>query len=198
MARKQIKSLKKILPDFRELVRSLKPLQVGRKFPNFSILPREAWGNWLVCAVLNKEQHTNKIVFAEDNKVDGLIVDTRTGEFCKTEHVSALDVPSGIPQKQGEQRIIDAIEKKIAMGDEYAKNKVLIVFFDGVGEWYRNKVRWAINGRHKFKKIYLVGLLDENQDEYTYTVTRLHKDDSESYSIKINASFTEWDVKKIL
>ena len=72
--------------------------------------------------------------------------------------MSALENPFNKLPK-GESRVISAINLKIDKGSEYAKGKWLVVFFDGAGEFYRNKIRENIKGRHNFGAVYCVGLL---------------------------------------
>lgn len=192
-----IKDFKQLLKDFEPMVKDPKFLHTGPPISNFSLRPREAWANWLLCAVLRKLLGEN-ITFAEDGVCDGLIIDKKTGQYVETEHVSAMDFPGRKKQlPKGEARIIDAINIKIAKGAKYAEGKFLVVFFDGTDLWYRNKVREAINGRHNFKTVYLVGLATSGPDGYVYTITELHETFSVSYKVEINDEFTDWVVTLI-
>ncbi len=193
--RKQIKDFKLVLKDFEGMVKDPNFLWHGRKIENFSLLPREAWANWLFCAVLRK-LHGNEITFAEDDEGDGVIIDQKTGQYIRTEHVAAMDFPS-TKLSGGEARIIAAINHKIDKGSKYAKDKILIIFFDGAGAWHRNKVREAINGRHNFFKIYLIGLLSSGKEGYEYSVTELHEKYSITFKVEINNDFNNWTVKLI-
>lgn len=197
MQRKLIKDFKMALKDLEPAVKQLKPLLNGRDMKNFSLRPREAWANWLLCVVLRKVHETDDITFGEDNDTDGILLDKKTGQWLLAEHVSALDVPSKKPIPKGEERIIQAINLKIKEGPDYAKNKILVVFFDGAGEWRRNKVRESINGRHNFMNIFGIGLVKSGQDGYVYTVTEFHEKFSISHKVEINGSFTDWIVTKI-
>lgn len=182
------------------MIKDPKWLRTGRDIQNFPLRPREAWANWLLCAVLQELHGTEDITFAEGTKNDdGIILDQRTGGGVITEHVAALEVPSKKPLLTGESRIIAAINLKINRGDEYAKDKFLIVFFEGVGKWYRNKVRESINGRHNFKRVYLIGLLNppDKINGYAYSVTELHEKDSISFRVHINYDFTDYTVTRI-
>lgn len=194
--RKQIKDMKILLKDMEPMIKDPRFLKHGRDMENFSLRPREVWANWLICVVL-QEIHGKDITFAEDDKDDGIIVDKRTGHRIRTEHVSALENPMN-PIPKGEARIIWAINHKIQRGAEYAKNKILVVFFDGAGKWYRNKVREAINDRHNFDSIYVVGLLTEDQNGYAYSVTKLFEKFSISFKVQINSDFTSWIINRLL
>lgn len=194
--RKIIKDFKIALKDLELAVKQLKPLHNGRDMENFSLRPREAWANWLLCVTL-REIHGADITFGEDQDTDGILLDKETGQWVLTEHVSALDVPSNKPIPKGEERIIQAINKKIEEGPEYMKNKILVVFFDGTGEWYRNKVRESIKGRHNFIGVFGIGLVKSGKDGYTYTITEFHENFSISYKVEINGDFTDWKVTKI-
>lgn len=188
-----IKDLRVALKDFEPMVKELHWLHTGGDIENFSLRPREAWTNWLLCAVW-QHLYGDRITFAEDKNSDGLILDRETGNCIVTEHVCALNIPEAKPRPTGEERIIEAINSKIAKGPQYAKGVTLVVFFDGAGTWHRNKVREAINGKHNFDGIYLVGLAEQNRK---YTVTELHENDSISFLVEINDDFTDWKVAQI-
>lgn len=194
-----VKNFEKILKDFESMVKDPRHLWNGRNISNFNLRPREAWANWLICAVM-RHIHGKHITFADDDSGDGFIVDTRTGGLLKTEHVSALEIPKGKKLAKGDQRIINAIEKKIAKGPAYAKNKHLVVFFDGAGIFIRKNIRETIYGRHNFVSVFCVGLLDSNTEGYTYITTEFrdsYGDKSASFNVKINNDFTAWDVVQV-
>lgn len=197
--RNLIKDLKIALKDFQPMVENPKFLWNGREIQNFSLRPREAWGNWLVCVVLRKMQERD-ITFMEDDSGDGYIVDRDLGLVFPTEHVSALEIPKGKDLPKGEQRVIDAIEMKIARGEEYARNKILVVFFDGAGEFYRSEIRESIYGRHNFEAVFCVGLLEDEESGYAYSVTEFRDsfgDKSITHRVDINSNFTEWEISQI-
>lgn len=193
-----IKDMAKVLKDFEPMVKDPKHLWNGRDISNFKLRPREAWANWLLTAIF---QHLNgdSITFVEDDEGDGVILDKRTGVFIQTEHVAAMDFGGKVNLPTGEARIIDAIFHKIRKGDDYAKNKTLVVFFDGAGKFYRSKIREAVLGKHKFHSIYCVGLLTIDSSGYEYIATEFrdsYVDKSISYRIKINSDFTSWEVTR--
>ncbi len=196
---KQIKDFKIALKDMEPYIKNPSFLIKGREFTNFSLRPREAWANWLLCVVLQK-LHGENITFAEDIKGDGFIVDKNTGEFIPTEHVSALENPFNKLSK-GEDRVINAINQKIEKGSDYAKGKWLVVFFDGAGEFYRNKIRENIKGRHNFGAVYCIGLLNSGDDGYQYSVTEFREssgDKSITFKVEINLDFTDWKISQIM
>lgn len=198
LKRKLIKNLGVALKAMESMVKEPRFLQNGRDFKNFSLRPREVWANWLLCAVLQKI-YGKDITFGEDTESDGIFLNKETGQWILAEHVSALDTPSKQNIPKGEARIIKAINHKINEGPEYAKNKILIVFFDGAGNWYRNKVRENIRGRHNFMAIIGIGLLtSSDKDGYAYSVTEFYENDSITFKININKNFTNWTVSQIL
>lgn len=194
--RRQIKDFKIVLKDFEPMVKNPKFLHNGRDISNFSLRPREAWANWLLCVVF-RELNGGGITFAEDEKGDGLIIDQKTGGCVAVEHVSALDIPEAEVLPEGEQRVIDAIFLKINKGLDYARDKFLVVFFDGAGIFYRNKIREAVRGKHGFKRIYCIGLLNSDINGYEYAVTEMHNEYSVTFRVKINNDFTDWEVSLI-
>ena len=196
---KFIKDFKSALKDFEPYVKNPNYLIKGREFTNFSLRPREAWANWLLCVTLRK-LHGDHITFAEDHDGDGLIVAKTTGEVVQTEHVSALENPLN-PLPKGEDRIINAINQKISRGPDYARGKWLIVFFDGAGEFYRNKIRENIKGRHNFGAVFCIGLLTSDENGYSYLVTEFKDssgDKSITFKIDINGDFTDWGISQVM
>jgi hypothetical protein len=198
--KKLIKDFKIVLKDLEPLVKDPSFLWRGRDLSNFSLRPREIWGNWLVCVVLRKI-HGRDITFMDDDRGDGFIVDKEKRVIAHTEHVCALDIPEGKKLPAGESRIIEAINLKIARGDEYANGKLLVVFFDGAGKFYRNKIRESIFNRHNFEAVFCVGLLESSDDGYSYSVTEFRNsfgDKSRTYRVDINNDFNNWEVAQIL
>lgn len=194
--RKLIKDLRVALKDFEPMVKNPQFLWNGREIQNFSLRPREAWANWLICAVLQK-RHQREITFMEDNVGDGYIIDKDLRVAFQTEHVSALSVPKGKKLPNGEQRVIDAINLKIVRGRDYAREKLLVVFFDGAGQFFRSKIRESIFRRHGFEAVLCVGLLNSGPEGYSYAVTEFRDsfgDQSVTHKVEINGDFTNWEV----
>lgn len=182
------------------MVKNPRHLWNGRDIQNFSLRPREAWANWLICAVLQKLKG-ERITFGEDNEGDGFFLDRESGQIMLSEHVSALDIPHGNRLPMGEQRIIDAINLKIARGPDYANGKWLIVFFDGAGNFHRSRIRENIRGRHNFSSVFCVGLLTSGETGYSYIATEFrdsYGEQSVTFQIDINCNFTEWKVTQIM
>lgn len=195
-----IKDMKIALKDLESMVKDPKHLWNGRNIKNFSLRPREAWANWLICVVLRK-MHKRDITFMEDDKGDGFIVDKDKRIVVSTEHVSALNIPQGEKLPSGEQRIIDAINLKISKGSGYAQGKLLVVFFDGAGKFFRNKIRESIFGRHNFEAVFCIGLLDSSEGGYSYSVTEFRDsfgNQSVTHKVEINGDFTDWKIFQIM
>jgi hypothetical protein len=196
---KQIKDFKIALKDMEPYVKNANFLINGREFTNFSLRPREAWANWLICVVLRKTQGDN-ITFAEDTVGDGFLVDKINNIGIPTEHVSALENPYN-KQPKGEDRVIEAINKKIVRGTEYAEGKILVVFFDGAEEFSRSKIRESIKRRHNFISVFCVGLLTIDENGYAYIVTEFKEeygDKSLSFKVQINPDFTNWEISQVM
>jgi hypothetical protein len=199
IGRKVVKDFKILLKDLEPLVKDPRFLWRGRCLSNFSLRPREIWANWLICVVLRK-LHGNSFTFMDDDKGDGFLVDKQRLAIMPTEHVSALNIPEAKILPKGEQRIIDAINLKISKGPRYAKGKVLVVFFDGTGMFYRNKIREAIYGTHNFNAVFCIGLLESGSNGYIYSVTEFRdslKNRSVTHKVKINSDFTDWTITQI-
>ncbi|PIR94209.1 hypothetical protein COT97_02495 [Candidatus Falkowbacteria bacterium CG10_big_fil_rev_8_21_14_0_10_39_11] len=196
--RKLIKDFKIVLKDLEPLVKDPRFLWNGRDLSNFSLRPREIWANWLICVVLRK-LHGDNITFMDDCKGDGFLVDREMGVMIPTEHVCALDISVADDLPKGEDRIINAIKFKISKS-KY-DGKILVVFFDGAGKFYRSKIRKAVYGKHHFEAIFCVGLLESSNDKYSYSVTEFResfKDKSITHRVDINGNFDDWKITQIL
>jgi hypothetical protein len=196
---KLIKDFKIALKDMEPYVKNPNYLIKGREFSNFSLRPREAWANLLLCIVLRK-LYGDALTFAEDPAGDGFVVNLITDEVIPTEHVSALENPLN-PLPKGESRVINAINSKIERGPEYAEGKWLVVFFDGAERFYRNKIREAVKERHNFGSIFCIGLLTSDENGYTYIITEFKEssgDKSASFKVEINPNFTDWKITQIM
>jgi hypothetical protein len=193
---KQIKDFKIVLKDFEPMVKNPNFLRTGRKIPNFSLLPREAWANWLLCVTLQRV-HGGGITFS-DTIGDGVLINKKTKEWIVTEHVSALDVPMKSRKVLiGEDRVVAAIEKKVAKGPSYAKGKILVVFHEGGGQWYPNRVGRRIANKHGFVAVYGIGLLLGNESGYSYSVSQFEASHSPTWKIEIDFDFTDWKVTQV-
>ena len=191
----QIKDLKTTLKELEPIVKSAdmkgRPFLIdGNNLPkktdrigiddgnSFDMRPREAWVNWLMCAVLN-EIHGNVFTFQEIKGGDGIIVSKQTKRGFLFEHVIAMNPPNTKTQLTTDELIIDAINKKVKKDSEhpgYAKNKNLAVFVfnNGLGEWHPGKVSENIRGKHPFGSIYCVSLVSATPDgAQNYSVTCL-------------------------
>ncbi len=188
--KKAVKDLKIVLKDIEPYVRAVRPLWNGRDFTNFSLRAREIWSLWLVCATY--QRMGTDVTFAEDFKTDGILIDRKTGDRVYVENVAAMSFPNTSLAKN-EDRVLNAIEDKIARGPEYAAGKVLVVFYDGAGRVKFNKVAKAVQGRHNFERIYLVGLVgDKKGTEYTYSVSVLNEKNTNTAVITIDPTFSSW------
>ncbi|MDO8490033.1 MAG: hypothetical protein Q7S47_01285 [bacterium] len=128
---------------------------------------------------------------------DGIILENNTEQWVMTEHVSALDVPGPKGLLKGEERVLSAIEHKIAKGHEYAEGKTLVVFLEGAGIWYPNRVGRSITGRHNFNEVCCVALLDIIDGIYSYSVSFFNEKHSPTWKVEIERDFTNWKISRL-
>jgi len=193
----QIKDLRVVLKDFEGMVKKPDFLRTGRSIENFNLLPREAWGNWLLCVALC-EFFGRDITFAEDENVDGVIYDRDTGQWFYTEHVCALQTPGPHTDLRGEERVLHAIQHKIDRGEDYARGKRLVTFIEDAGVWYPNRVGRAIHNRHNFDAVYVIGL-ESCDDDYVYSISQIDgiAGNSPTWRVRVNNNFADWSVERI-
>lgn len=166
---------------------------------SFDMRPREAWVNWLICAVLN-EVSPDTFTFQEVVGGDGMIVDRRTGHGFLFEHVVAMNPPGTKKPLTVDELIVASINSKTQKDVKYpgyANNKHLAVFVinNGSGEWHPGKVAQEIRGKHPFRTVYCASLVSVTLDgAQNYSVTCFDKGNQTSYLVEINKDFTDWEV----
>lgn len=193
--RKQISDLRIALKDMEPYVKESTYLTQGKRFLNFDMLVREAWANLLICAVMEKV--TGEHYTFQESDGDGIIGSKATKIGNIVEHVCAMDFPAGRQLPKGEERVLWAIQHKTARGPEYAKGKILVVFFDGAGMFVRSKIRESIYGKHNFESVVCVGLLTVDNSGYEYILTDYcdeYGNESISFRIKIPMDFSGWTI----
>lgn len=196
-----IKDLKAVLKDFELMVKQPKYLRVGREIPNFKQRPREAFSNLLLVFVL--DYLGKEVTFGEDgNNGDGLIINKKLREGIPVENVSIMDIPNKVKEDikiSAEELIIKAINKKINKGEDYMEGKILTVFFEGIGEFFPNKITRLIP-KNNFFSIYGIGLLSiDNEGNYTYAVSQYSPINipTVTYKVFINKDFDDWKVARL-
>jgi hypothetical protein len=196
----RVKDLKAVLKDLESHVKTPDSLRKGRKFRNFSLLPREVLANLLICAVGNFEEGDEKrlTICTDPMGGDGLIFNQKTGKYMSTEHVFIPLI--GDPRAQAvEDRILGALAHKNKKGARYATGKDLIVFSEARGLWFPNWVARRIVGGHAFETVWVVHLEKVDAGEYFYNVTCLDASvgNAPTWSIILNSDFRNWRVERI-
>jgi hypothetical protein len=194
----QVKHLDIVLKDLEPFIKNVQPLITGRDFSNFSLRPREFLGNWLICAVANFNGHNTS--FQEDpENSDGIIFRRHDKFWIRTEHVAAMKIDGINVVNNGDDFILKKMQSKFNKGDAYAKNKMLVVFVEGVGQYHPGKIVRLIKDKHGFTEVWLWGLEKEDGMEYHYNVIPLsmHPLKPYVYKVIIQADFNRWRVEQI-
>jgi hypothetical protein len=198
---RRFKSLTMALSELKPFVRGGKPLPSGRPFNNFGkMLPREAWANWLVCAVVNAVAGAEQVTFTTDPVGgDGVIQDTKTGETWPTEHVMAPQA-RGNKKPDVEAAVVKAVADKQKKGEKaYASGKTLIVFSDvgGGTPWFPNKVAKQMPA-NDFAAVGVVSLHRVEDGEYVYSVSELDpaSGTAPTWLVRIAKDFDSWTVER--
>lgn len=161
----------------------------------FNLRYREAWANWLLCITLRHACNLD-LTFGTYKNTDWILIDKVSDEFVITEHVAAMNFTEQDKSKTVEEKVIFAINKKIDRGIAYANEKFLIVFFEGEGKLYPNKIAKALKNKHHFKWVYCIWLVSWDNNGYTYSVSQLLWDSAPTYTVEINSDFTGRIVKR--
>jgi hypothetical protein len=190
--------MKLALKELEPFVKNATLLQTGRPLKQFgNMLPREVLANWLLCATVNAVKGRQLTFSSDPIGGDGIIRDEATNDIFPTEHtmVSPFNLREGA---DAQTLILEAIEKKRAMGEPYASGKTLIVFLDAaVGEGFPNRVARALPDPLYFATVWVVGFQERTEDgEYIYTVTNLDvsEGDAPAFRVRITKDFDDWEV----
>lgn len=196
----QIKDLEVALKDMEPYIKGVKHLITGREFTNFSLRLREVLGNWLVCAVGNYNGYN--LTFQEDpTGGDGVIFDRNTKGGTFTEHVSAINnLPNAKSITNSDDFILEKIQDKVDKGERHNdkyKNKMLVVFIEGMGNFHPLKIAREINGKHDFSSVWIFAL-ESNDEEYRYIVVQLstYLVNPLIYKVHIAENFESWHVEE--
>jgi hypothetical protein len=198
VAVRQFKSLAIGLKELEPFVKDGRHLRSGPPFKSIGLRSREAFANWLLCAVGNYESGTERLMFSSDPLGgDGIITDKETGANMLTEHVY---VPSPMGKNVGavEALIVKAVEHKRKKGMAYARGKTLIVLSDAVGRWSPNRAARRVGGAHQFEAVWVLHLERTVNGRYAYCVTHLDLTDGDApvWKVEIAADFNRWVVKR--
>lgn len=142
------------------------------------MLSREAWANWLLCVTLNEDRADGRsFTFCSDPiGGDGLIIDSATRDaVAHTEHVMVRS-RHGRSDADHKTLILKAVEKKLAKGEAYAKEKTLIVFLNedvGNRPWFPNKVAQELPKPLHFEAVWVAAFERLDEGDYVYQVVHL-------------------------
>jgi hypothetical protein len=196
-------SLAVALKRLEPFVRQGQELSTGRPSQKLGgLLPREALANWLLCAAINEIDGRSLTFTSDPIGGDGLIVDSATRDaVAKTEHVM---VRSRHGQSDADLKtlILERVEKKLAKGEGYAKEKTLIVFLnEDVGNrvWLPNKVAQELPKPLHFEAVWVVGFerVDEGGRVYQVVHLDVSEGDAPVMRVRIAKDFTSWMVKRV-
>lgn len=184
---------------FERFIRDGNHLETGKPLKRFGGLrSREILANWLICVVVNFEQKSERMKLCTDPQGgDGILYDSTENKAWPTEHI--LVSRSNKTTDDAETLILKHITKKQEKGGPaYALGKTLVVFLNkAAGEWHPNKAARKLPKQIDFDGIWVVGLNDNNGDEYNYNVTRLYPSGCPVWQVHINKTFDLWEIKRI-
>jgi hypothetical protein len=192
-----VKDLHLIFADLEVWIKNPEILYSGRA-GNMQLLPREILANWLICILGSEIDPSKSLTFSNDpfGGGDGIIIDRNSEEQMVTEHVF-VPKHKKTDESVAEELVIKAIQDKQAKGKQYAEGKHLIVFCDGIGNWFPNKVGREIEGKHDFASVWAIGLETPNDNFYTYWIVELNKNHSPAFLIRVNFKEKNWCVSRI-
>lgn len=174
-------------------------LETGKPFPRFGGLrSREILGNWLLCAVLNFEQKSDRLRICTDPQGgDGVIYDTKQKIPEYMEHI--LVSKNSKTTKNTEALILGHIDKKRNKGGKaYASGKSLVVFLNKKGEnWTPNKIAKKLPIDLYFNGVWVVGLHGVVNEEYIYNIAKLDVSGCPVWQVYIKKSFEDWKIIRI-
>lgn len=197
------KSMVVALKELERFVRDGKQLESGKPIPNFGgALPRELWGNWLICAVYNAEAGREALrINSDPTGGDGVLTDAVTGEAWLVEHVMARTAADA-PATNAECEILKAIKSKNEKGGaSYASGKTLVVFTNlpNGGVWHPNRVMKQLPKPLHFGAVWIVSLQGVVDGEYVYGVVSMEQGENGAlmYLVRISSDFTSWTIERV-
>lgn len=189
-----IKDFQQVLRDMEGWIKNPTILYTGRE-NNMQLRPREILANWLMCILGNATDANRDFTFSNDpfNNGDGVIFDRKTGEQMVTEHVFVRHVDEN--KVDAEEMILTAVANKQEKGGKaYAEGKHLVVFCEGIGEWWPNKVGRRLHETHDFSSVWGVGLETAKDNDYKYWIVNFNDKHSPAARVSVNLESYTWDV----
>lgn len=196
---RRFRDLHVVLRDLEPHIRNARSLLAGREFFNFPLRPRELFGLWLLSAVAN--HYGDNLTIANDPEAgDGMLVEQEI--LDKRDPLDAFmfeqTMVSNFQQGDINECIINAIREKISLGDEYSRNRQLIVFLDKQGLTQTGIIRRYLASQDAFEAYWLIGLSSQNkEDGYRYWVSLLKPIDPFTpplHEVHISSAFDKWEV----
>ena len=168
----------------------------GRDIPYIKLRPREALGAFILCAVGNYLEIDKRNIWTIASDAEGqdgtIICDSgpRVGEGFKLEQVY---VPA---MKNGDitDAIVDAINKKNSIGDQYAEQRHLVVLCDKSGDVDLLKLRSHIQNNQRFLSYWLMFRVDPPHWHYMVISLWATSDPPLVYKVTFSDDYENWEV----
>ncbi len=197
---KAIKDMRSALNDMAPWIRNAKTILNGRK-GNVGMLPREVIANWLMAVVLNSEEESDPWMPCGDPSQDadggdGILYNRETGRSYVMEHVLAYEFSSS--GAVSEETFRSAVEHKTKKGAQYAAGKNLIVFCEGIGKFYPNRLAKDLSGTHDFSALWTIALsTTDGNDDYQYAVFNLDQLPAPGFLVSLDLAESAWSVSRL-
>jgi hypothetical protein len=168
-------------------------LQNGRKLRDLGLLPREAVGLFMVCAVGNFKDKSDWTIGDDPDVGDGVVISKkgeRAGDAFALEQVYIPPFSKGALN----QLVLERVKNKSAKGKEYGKDRSLLIFTDKKGKLSHRKIKELIKDNDVFDSIWLLARKTPKEWIYWIFVLKSEIDAPLAYEIKINKDFKSWKV----
>lgn len=188
----------KDLKQFLELM--LKPilntpgaLRKSKKWKNIGLSSRELLGLFLVCAAGCELTGEDWTISTDPETDDGVVVcrtPPREGEAFATEQTY---IPS-FAQGDINDLILEAIKAKSSLGENYGKDRHLIVYCDKKGSLNHQSIKRNIASNNIFSSYWVIARMSPDNWEFIVANIKAMEDIPRAFKVTLHNDFKDWSI----
>lgn len=178
----------------------------GRPFTNIKLRPREILGAFLVCILIRHLSNQEWTIARDPEDGDGVIICMDQSRLHEGAFLEQVYVPRVKKENLSTSKIVNKIQlevqKKHSKGQNYIKNRHLVIFLDVEGSFDHQKIKSYIdNLKPSFDSYWLFANYKKPGETFNYIMFLLRaeseKDEPSAYSVKLGQDFRSWKIERM-
>ncbi len=171
-------------------------LRKSKKWKNTGLSSRELLGLFLVCTAGRELTGDDWTISSDPETDDGVVVcrtPPREGEAFATEQTY---VPNFI-QGNINDLILEAIKTKSSRGENYGKDRHLIVYCDKTGSLDHQKIKNDIASNNIFSSYWVIARMSPTGWEFIVANIKGTEDIPRAFKVTLHGDFKGWDIASL-